>query len=79
MAETIGGVVKNGVIVPDAPFPEGVRVSITLQPPLTFTPEEREEFEAWNHASDKALELVERLASFAPLDKQSLVSLKPLN
>ncbi len=63
MSETIGGVVRNGVIIPDMQFPEGVRVLIALQPKaLTFTPEEREEFEAWNRASDKALELVERLA-----------------
>jgi hypothetical protein len=63
MSAFIGGVVKNGVIVPDQQLPEGARVSIALQPePLTFTPEERAEFEAWNRASDKALELVERLA-----------------
>ena len=66
MPETIGGVVKNGVIVPDAPFPEGVRVAIALQPAFTFTPEEREEFEAWNRASDKALELVDRMISEEP-------------
>jgi hypothetical protein len=38
---------------------KGVRVAIALQPVPTFTAEEREEFAAWNRASDKALDLVD--------------------
>jgi hypothetical protein len=54
MRDTIGG---GG-----APPPEGTATSSAS----TFTPEEREEFEAWNRASDKALELVEQLARGEP-------------
>jgi hypothetical protein len=62
MSETIGGIVRNGVIVPDAPLPEGMRVEITLSTkPISFTPEEQEEFDAWNRASDQTLEAFERM------------------
>jgi hypothetical protein len=60
MAETIGGVVINGVVVPDEQLPEGARVSIALQAePQEFSADERAEFQAWNRASDKALALVD--------------------
>lgn len=63
MEDTITGVVKDGVVVPDRALPEGARVEVRLAPTrLTFTPEEQAEFDAWNRASDSALELVERLA-----------------
>jgi hypothetical protein len=32
MSTTITGVVSNGVVVPDAPLPEGTRVEIQMQP-----------------------------------------------
>ncbi len=66
MGDTMGGVVRNGVVVPDQVLPEGVRVVISVPTPLEFTPEEREEFESWNRASDKPLDLVERLAGEEP-------------
>ena len=28
--EVIGGIVRNGVVVPDSPLPEGVRVDVTI-------------------------------------------------
>jgi len=63
MPETIAGVVKDGLVVPASPLPEGAAVEIHLCPgKLQFTPEEQAEFAAWNLASAQALELVERLA-----------------
>jgi hypothetical protein len=63
MATTIGGVVKEGRVVPDSPLPEGARVEIVLrdQPP-GVPPELQAEFDAWDRASAEALDLVERLA-----------------
>jgi hypothetical protein len=47
-------------IVPSSPLPEGTHVEIHVR--LEFTPEEREEFEAWERASAGSIEMVERLA-----------------
>jgi hypothetical protein len=59
MAETwpVWGMVKNGVVVPHNPLPEGILVQIVLPPPgqIEFTPEEQAEFDAWERASDEAL------------------------
>jgi hypothetical protein len=58
--EVIGGIVRNGVVVPDSP-PEGVRVDVTISTrPMEFTPEEQAEFDAWDRASDRALIEFER-------------------
>jgi hypothetical protein len=63
MAMTIAGVVKNGVVVPNAPLPEGAFVEVrVLRGPIEVPPELQEEFDAWDRASAEALELVERLA-----------------
>ena len=71
MAQTIWGIVKNGVVVPIQPLPEGMPVQITvLDKPVEFTPEEREEFDAWALAGAQALELVERLAEEGAADEQ---------
>ncbi len=60
MESCVQGVVKDGVIVPEAPLPEGARVEIRLlAEQLEMPPEWRAEFEAWNRASAKALELAE--------------------
>jgi hypothetical protein len=57
------GVVKEGLIVPRAPLPEGARVEIRLlDSAAECSPELRAEFEAWDGASANALELVERMA-----------------
>jgi hypothetical protein len=57
---TITGIVASGVIIPSSPLPEGTHVEIHVR--LEFTPEEREEFEAWERASAGSIEMVERLA-----------------
>jgi hypothetical protein len=63
LAMTIGGVVKEGRVVPDSPLPEGTRVEIVLPDTApSVSPELQAEFEAWDRASADALELVERLA-----------------
>jgi hypothetical protein len=59
MEVTTHGTVKDGVIVPEAPLPEGARVEIRIVP-LEMPPEWQAEFEAWNQASANALRLVER-------------------
>ena len=62
MSQAIGGIVRNGVIVPDAPLPEGIRVEIRISTRRVDVPSEmQEEFDAWNRASDRALEEFERL------------------
>jgi hypothetical protein len=64
MALTVCGIVKNGIVVPLQPLPEGMPVQITVPDgQLEFTPEEQEEFDAWERASAQRLELVERLAT----------------
>jgi hypothetical protein len=63
MTRSIPGIVKEGVVVPDAPLPEGQRVVIVVsEGSLPVPPELREEWEAWDRASANALDLVERLA-----------------
>ena len=59
----VHGTVQDGRVVPDAPLPEGVRVEVRVMgPPPQVPPELRAEFEAWERASDRALELAERPA-----------------
>ena len=63
MAQTVWGIVREGVVIPDTPLPEGKRVGIVLvDAPGTLPPELTEELQAWERASANALELVERLA-----------------
>jgi hypothetical protein len=64
MAMTVGGIVKEGRVVPDFPLPEGARVEIVLpdQPP-SISPELQAEIDAWERASAEALDLIERLGS----------------
>jgi hypothetical protein len=70
MATTIGGVVKEGRVVSDAPLPEGARVEIVLPDmPPEVSPELQAEFDAWDRASAEALELVERLAREGKADE----------
>ena len=57
------GIVKNGVVVPNIPLPEGARVEISVYgPPLEIPGELQEEMLAIQRASAHSLELVERLA-----------------
>ncbi len=68
MARTVSGVVKGGVVVPDAPLPEGERVEIVVPEPVP--PELEGEWRAWDRASDRALETVERLAQEQEQDEK---------
>ena len=63
MATTVGGVVKEGIVIPNSPLPEGAHVEIRVCEPPEPLAELQAEFEAWDRASADALELVERLAS----------------
>jgi predicted DNA-binding antitoxin AbrB/MazE fold protein len=57
----IGGIVKNGVIVPegDAKLPEGARVEIALSI-VDISPELKAELAAWERASDEAWGLIDQ-------------------
>jgi len=67
---TVWGVVREGVIVPDSPLPEGTRVEIRLPDSSSEVPPElRAEFEDWDRASANALDLVERLAREGEADE----------
>jgi len=60
MTTTIWGIVKDGLIVPQTPVPEGARVQILvpLEAPL-LPPELQAEFDAWAAGSVGALEAFE--------------------
>lgn len=59
----IAGFVKNGVVVPNAPLPEGSFVEIhVVHGPIEVPSELQAELDAWQLAGGDALELVERLA-----------------
>jgi hypothetical protein len=63
MSVTVAGFVKNGVVVPNAPLPEGAFVEVrVIHGSIEVPPELQEEFDAWQMASAEALALVERLA-----------------
>jgi hypothetical protein len=63
MSVTVAGFVKNGVVVPNAPLPEGAFVEVrVIRGPIEVAPELQAELDAWQLASAEALELVERLA-----------------
>ena len=69
---TVWGVIKGGIVVPEAPLPEGTRVCIHLPSPPTETPPELQaELEAWDRASANALDLVERVANQGAADATS--------
>jgi hypothetical protein len=63
MSITVAGFVKNGVVVPNAPLPEGACVEVhVVSGPVDVPPELQAELGAWQQAGAEALELVERLA-----------------
>ena len=63
MSLVVAGFVKNGVVVPNVPLPEGAFVEVhVIHEKIEVPPELQEEFDAWDRASAEALELVERLA-----------------
>jgi hypothetical protein len=63
MSITIRGVVKNGLVHPDAPLPEGKQVEIHVNNEVDLPPELQEELAAWQRSSANALLLVERLVT----------------
>jgi hypothetical protein len=68
---TVPGVVINGVVVPNAPLPEGAHVEIQLKDKTPEVPPElQEELKAWQQASAKALALVEQLAQESQADEK---------
>jgi hypothetical protein len=63
MSVVVRGFVKNGVIGPNAPLPEGAFVEVhVISGPIDIPPELQAELEAWQRAGAESLELVERLA-----------------
>ena len=59
MPDIVAGFVKNGVVVPNAPLPEGAFVEVhVIRGPIDVPPELQEESDAGNPASAKALESV---------------------
>lgn len=63
MSIIVVGFVKNGVVVPNAPLPEGAFVEVhVINGPIEVPPELQAELDAWELAGAGALELVERLA-----------------
>jgi hypothetical protein len=63
MSMIVAGFVKSGVVVPNAPLPEGAFVEVhVISGPIDVPPELQAELDAWQRASAESLELVERLA-----------------
>jgi hypothetical protein len=55
----VAGVVKNGVVVPNAPLPEGAFVEVhVIHGPVEVPPELQAELAAWQQAGAEALALV---------------------
>jgi hypothetical protein len=71
MSIIIAGFVKNGVVVPNAPLPEGSFVEVhVIHGPVEVPPELQEEFDAWERAGAGTIELVERLAEEMEADDE---------
>ena len=63
MPIVVAGLVKNGVVVPNAPLPEGAFVEIhVVHEAIEVPPELQEEFDAWDRASAESLDRVEKMA-----------------
>ncbi len=70
MTMTVWGIVRDGRVVPSSPLPEGAHVQIRIaDAPGDLAPNLQAEFDAWGHASDRALDLVERLAQEGQADE----------
>ncbi len=62
MSTIVTGIVKNGVVVPNASLPEGAFVEIHVHDrSLEVPPELQAELAAWQRASANALEFVDRM------------------
>jgi hypothetical protein len=70
MSMTVAGLVKNGVVVPNAPLPEGAFVEVRVIPGRPEVPPElQEEFDASERAGAGTLEMVEGLAEEMDADR----------
>jgi hypothetical protein len=71
MPDIVAGFVKNGVVVPNAPLPEGAFVEVhVLHGPIEVPPELQAELAAWQRAGAESLQLVERLAREGETDEK---------
>jgi hypothetical protein len=71
MPDSAAGFVKNGVVVPNAPLPEGAFVGIhIIHAPTEVPPELQEEFDEWDRASAGTVEMIERLAEEMDTDEK---------
>ena len=71
MSAIVAGFVKNGVVVPNAPLPEGAFVEVrVIRGAIEVPPELQEEFDAWERAGAGTLEMVERLAEAMEADEK---------
>jgi len=71
MSAIVAGFVKNGVVVPNAPLPEGAFVEVrVIRGAIEVPPELQEEFDAWERAGAGTLEMVERLAEEMEADEK---------
>ncbi len=65
------GMVKNGVVVPNVPLPEGACVEIHVhENSVEITPELQEEFDAWERTGAGTVEMIERLAEEMEADEK---------
>ena len=71
MSITMAGIVKNGVIVPQAMLPEGASVEIHFSDGSPEVPPElQEELAAWQQSSANTLAYVEQLAQASEADEK---------
>ena len=71
MPDSIAGFVRNGIVVPNTPLPEGAFVEVrVIHGPIEVPPELQAELGAWQQAGGEALELVERLAREGETDEK---------
>jgi hypothetical protein len=71
MSIVVAGFVKNGVVVPNAPLPEGAFVEVhVIGGPIEVPPELQAELAAWQQLSAESLVLVERLAREGEADEK---------
>jgi hypothetical protein len=71
MSIVVAGFVKNGVVVPNAPLPEGAFVEVrVIHGPIEVPPELQAELDAWQLAGARTLEMVERLADEADANEE---------
>lgn len=67
---SVSGIVRNGVVTPNSPLPEGARVEIRVCEEIEVPAELQEEFDAWDRASAESLALVDRLAEEMERDEK---------